>query len=209
MLRGLVFSWGPACFAPTLWGFANAPERLTWTTEIASRLFSVFGPLYDEVTALEGYGEALEQAILDLRGTPGRILDVATGSGYAARRLKRQYPGAEVVGIDASREMVEIARGNAKEEGLDIDFRVGDGAKLDFPDGSFDLVLCQNGPPYCDEMLRLLRPRGKAVLVYSFGGPWVELAWSSLARRLEGSGASHARGKRAGFGFFGIARKRA
>ena len=61
---------------------------------------------------------------------------------------------------------------------------------------------------FCDEMLRLLRPRGKALLVYSFGGPWVELAWSPVAKRLERSGASHARGKRAGFGFYGIARKR-
>jgi len=75
-------------------------------------------------------------------------------------------------------------------------------------DAAFDLVLSQNTPPFCDEMLRLLRPRGKALLVYSFGGPWVELAWSPVARRLERSGASHARGKRAGFGFYGIARKR-
>jgi ubiquinone/menaquinone biosynthesis C-methylase UbiE len=165
-------------------------------------------PLYDELTEVEGYGEALEQALLDLRGVPARILDLGTGTGYAARRLKRQYPNAEVIGVDASPEMVAIARHNAEAEELDIQFEVGDAAKLRFEDAAFDLVLSQNTPPFCDEMLRLLRPRGKALLVYSFGGPWVELAWSPVARRLERSGASHARGKRAGFGFYGIARKR-
>jgi ubiquinone/menaquinone biosynthesis C-methylase UbiE len=191
-----------------LWAFATAPERLTWTTQLSSRVFSAVSPLYDEVTQLDGYGEALEQALLDLRGVPTRILDLATGTGFAARRLKRQYPKAEVVGVDASAEMVAIARHNAQAEDLDIEFAVGDAAKLSFEDGAFDLVLSQNAPPYCDEMLRLLRPRGKAVLIYSFGGPWVELAWSPIAKRLERSGASHARGKRSGLGFYGIARKR-
>jgi SAM-dependent methyltransferase len=209
VLRGLVLSYAPAALTPALWAFATAPERLTWTTQLSSRLFSAVSPLYDELTEVEGYGEALEQALLDLRGVPARILDLATGTGFAARRLKRQYPNAEVIGIDASPEMVAIARHNAQAEDLDIGFEVGDAAKLPFEDASFDLVVSQNAPPFCDEMLRLLRPRGKALLVYSFGGPWVELAWSPVARRLERSGASHARGKRAGFGFYGLARKRA
>ncbi|TMK53598.1 MAG: class I SAM-dependent methyltransferase [Actinobacteria bacterium] len=207
-LRGLLLSYAPAALSPALWAFATAPERLTWTTQVSSRIFSAVSTLYDELTEVDGYGEALEQALLDLRGVPVRILDVATGTGYAARRLKRQYPRAEVIGVDASPEMVAIARHNAEAEDLDIQFEVGDAARLGFEDASFDLVVSQNAPPFCDEMLRLLRPRGKAVLVYSFGGPWVELAWSPIARRLERSGASHARGKRAGFGFYGIARKR-
>src|SRR6266498_3301515 len=97
-VRGLLLSWGPACVAPALWAYANVPERLRWTSEISSRIFSVVSPLYDELTALEGYGEALEQALLDLRGTPAKILDLATGTGHAALRLKRQYPEAEVTG---------------------------------------------------------------------------------------------------------------
>jgi SAM-dependent methyltransferase len=207
-LRGLLLSWAPVGLAPTLWAFATAPDRLGWTSEVSSRLFSVVSPLYDEVTRLDGYGEALEQALLDLRGTPTAILDAATGTGFAARRLKRQYPEADVVGIDLSPEMVAIAQHNAVAEGLDVTFEVGDAAATDFDDESFDLVLLHNGPPFCTEMVRLLRPRGKALLVWSFGGPWVELAWPAVGKRLERAGASHARGKRAGFGFYGIARKR-
>ena len=208
LLRSLLLSYAPAGLTPALWAFAVAPERLGWTTELSSLLFSALSPLYDEVTGVDGYGEALEQAILDLRGHPSRILDVATGTGYAARRLKRQWPTAEVVGVDASAEMVAIARAHAEEEGLDVAFGVGDASRLPFDEGVFDLVVCQNAPPFCDEMLRLVRPRGKAVLVYSFGGPWVEVAWPCVARRLARSGASSTRGKRAGLGYFGIARKR-
>src|SRR3977135_3994237 len=199
VLRGLLRSAPPAALTPALWAFATAPERLTWTTQLSSRIFSAVSPLYDELTEVDGYGETLEQALLDLRGVPARILDLATGTGYAARRLKRQYPNAEVIGVDASPEVVAIARHNAQAEDLDVQFEVGDAAKLRFEDAAFDLVLSQNAPPFCDEMLRLLRPRGKALLVYSFGGPWVELAWSPVARRLERSGASHARGKRGVF----------
>jgi SAM-dependent methyltransferase len=207
-LRGAVLSWAPAFMAPTLWAFATAPDRLTWTSQVSSRLFSVVSPVYDEVTSTPGYGEALEIALLDLRGSPGRILDVASGTGHAARRLKRQYPQAEVLGLDLSPQMVAVARHEAEAEELEIDFQVGDAARLDFEDASFDLVVCQNSPPFCDEIVRVLRPRGKALIVYSFGGPWVELAWNSLAGRLERAGASHVRGRRAGFGFFGLARKR-
>src|SRR5882672_9756346 len=114
MLRSFVLSYAPAALTPALWAYATAPERLTWTTQVSSRVFSAVSPLYDELTEVDGYGEALEQALLDLRGVPARILDVATGTGYAARRLKRQYPRAEVVGVDASPEMVAIARHNAE-----------------------------------------------------------------------------------------------
>lgn len=203
-----MLSWAPAFIAPTLWAFATAPEQLRWTSQISSRLFSVVSPVYDEITSTPGYGEALELALLDLRGSPARILDIASGTGYAARRLKQQYPQAEVLGLDLSPQMVAIARHEAQDEGLEISFEVGDGARLDFGDASFDLVVCQNSPPFCDEMVRVLRPRGKALIVYSFGGPWVELAWKSMAGRLERAGASHVRGRRAGFGFFGLARKR-
>src|SRR6266436_9073352 len=128
VLRGLLLSYAPVALSPALWAFATAPQRLTWTTQVSSRIFSAVSPLYDELTEVDGYGEALEQALLDLRGVPTRILDVATGTGFAARRLKRQYPRAEVMGIDISPEMVAIAQHNAVAEGLDIHFEVGDAA---------------------------------------------------------------------------------
>lgn len=209
LARRLLLSWAPAAVAPALWAFGVMPGRLTWTGEVASHLFSLLSPVYDEVTTTEGYGESLELAMLDLRGAPQRILDVATGTGFAALQMKRRYPDTEVIGVDIARQMVQVAAHNATVEKLDVTFQVADAAKLPFEDASFDLVVCMNAPPYCDELLRLLKPRGRALVVFSFGGPWVELAWSTLAERFLGSGASQAKGRRGGLGFYGIARKRA
>src|SRR5437870_9910741 len=160
ILRGLLLSYAPAVLSPALWAFATAPERLTWTTQVSSRIFSAVSPLYDELTGVDGYGEALEQALLDLRGMPARILDLATGTGYAARRLKRQYPNAEVIGVDASAEMVAIARHNAKAEDLGIQFGVVAAAKLGLEHAGWDLVVSQNATPFRDEIWRLLRRSG-------------------------------------------------
>ncbi|MGH2718430.1 MAG: class I SAM-dependent methyltransferase [Actinomycetota bacterium] len=208
MIRGALLSWAPAGLAPALVAFASFPDQLAWTGQVSRRVSDLASALYDDVAGIQGYGEALEIGLLDLRGLPGRILDVGTGTGFAARRLKRQYPDAEVVGVDVSPHMVGVARRNAAADGLAITFETGNAAHLEVEEASFDLVVCHNAPPYCDELMRVLKPRGKALIVYSFGGPWVELAWRPVSGRLEAAGASHVRGRRAGFGFFGLARKR-
>lgn len=206
--RQALLTYGPAFMAPALWGFASFPERLGWTTGVSARIFALLSAFYDDWTRVDGYGEALEQALMDLRGNPHRILDLATGTGYAALRLKEKYPSADIVGVDVSPEMAGIAEHNAAVTGLDVAFQVADTADLPFDDGSFDLVVQQNAFPFPDEMLRVVRPGGKALVVYSFGGPWVSLAWPAVERRLTRAGAAHVNGKRAGLGFYGVARKR-
>ena len=64
-----------------------------------------------------------------------RILDVGTGTGRAALALARR--GARVTGIDASQEMLRVAKGRAVEESLSADFEVGDAHRLAFPDRAF------------------------------------------------------------------------
>jgi ubiquinone/menaquinone biosynthesis C-methylase UbiE len=46
-----------------------------------------------------------------------------------------------VTGVDASPQMLDVARERAREERLSIDFRVGDAHRLEFPDGSFDAAV--------------------------------------------------------------------
>ena len=64
-------------------------------------------------------------------------LDVGCGAGLLAEPLARL--GAKVTGIDASLEVIAVARGHAAAMGLEIDYRVGDIQALD---GQFDLVTC-------------------------------------------------------------------
>jgi SAM-dependent methyltransferase len=67
------------------------------------------------------------------------ILDVGTGTGRAALLMARA--GARVTGVDASEEMLAIARQRATDDGAAIVFRTGDAHALEFPDRSFDVVI--------------------------------------------------------------------
>lgn len=62
---------------------------------------------------------------------PARTLDVACGTGFLTRELR-----GEVVGLDASEAMIEIARARMPS----ARFVVGDGLSLPFADGSFERV---------------------------------------------------------------------
>jgi SAM-dependent methyltransferase len=68
------------------------------------------------------------------------ILDVGTGTGRAAILLARR--GAVVTGVDASAEMLAVARRRAADRGADVTFVTGDAHGLAFEDGSFDAVVC-------------------------------------------------------------------
>ena len=64
-----------------------------------------------------------------------RALDVGCGAGLLAEPLARL--GAKVTGIDASPEVIAVARDHASRQGLEIDYRAGDVQALE---GEFDLV---------------------------------------------------------------------
>lgn len=68
------------------------------------------------------------------------ILDVGTGTGRAAVLMARG--GAHVTGVDASEEMLAVARHRAADELLSVTFMQGDAHALAFGDRSFDAVVC-------------------------------------------------------------------
>jgi SAM-dependent methyltransferase len=83
--------------------------------------------------------DSIEHCIHRLAPQPGeRVLDVATGTGWTARRVAAR--GATVTGVDLGSDLIEAATAAAAEARLDIDFRVGDAEKLPFDDRSFDAV---------------------------------------------------------------------
>ena len=66
-----------------------------------------------------------------------RALDVGCGAGLLAEPLARL--GARVTGLDASPELIAVARDHARASGVNIDYRAGEIAELE---GQFDLITC-------------------------------------------------------------------
>ena len=103
-------------------------------------------------------------ATLDAVGiTQGmRLLDVCTGPAMLAGAATQR--GADVVGLDFSGEVIEIANRNVPQ----AEFRQGDAQDLPFDDASFDAVVCGYGVIHVPEpekalleMYRVLRPGGR------------------------------------------------
>jgi SAM-dependent methyltransferase len=67
------------------------------------------------------------------------ILDVGTGTGRGALFLAAG--GAKVTGVDASEQMLSVARRRAAEDHLQVAFKVGDAHALEFPDRSFEVAI--------------------------------------------------------------------
>ena len=99
------------------------------------------------------------------------VLEVAPGPGFFAIELAK-LGDFKITGLDASRTLVEIARENARKAAVQINFLLGNAAKMPFGDESFDMTYCSAAfknfsepVKALDEMHRVLRPGGEAVVV--------------------------------------------
>jgi ubiquinone/menaquinone biosynthesis C-methylase UbiE len=98
----------------------------------------------------------------------GSVLEVAIGTGLNLRH----YPdGITLTGIELSPAMLELARRRAHELHRTVDLRTGDPEALEFPDSSFDTVVCTfslcaipDDRRAVTEMVRVLRPGGLLLL---------------------------------------------
>jgi ubiquinone/menaquinone biosynthesis C-methylase UbiE len=98
------------------------------------------------------------------------ILEVAPGPGYFAIELAR-LGRFHVTALDISHTFVEIARENARQAGVNVDFRQGDASHMPFAGESFDLIICQAAfknfsrpGEAINEMYRVLRTGGTAII---------------------------------------------
>jgi ubiquinone/menaquinone biosynthesis C-methylase UbiE len=145
---------------PVLWRAFRGPLR---------RQFDHLAPRWDAMRSEDAFAP-LEQALAAIPSSPARVLDLGTGTGLAAFVLARRFPQAEVVGVDLSDRMIEVARRNAPPElGGRVRFEQADAARLPFDDGSFELVSLANMIPFFAELARVTAPGGWAVFSFSAG----------------------------------------
>lgn len=104
-----------------------------------------------------------------------RILDLGSGDGTTA--LPAAKRGAEVLGVDIARNLVEAGNRRAREHGVDcLKFQEGDASNLHMlADKSFDLVVTIFGAMFApkpqdvaNELVRVTRPGGRIVM-----GNWI------------------------------------
>jgi tRNA (cmo5U34)-methyltransferase len=120
----------------------------------------------DEIPGYEELQEAVAAATADVRVT--QVLELGTGSGETARRVRDLHPEAGWVGIDASEAML----GRARERLPDADLLV-QRLEDELPPGPFDLVVSALAVHHLDDagkrdlfarVARVLRPGGLFVL---------------------------------------------
>jgi demethylmenaquinone methyltransferase/2-methoxy-6-polyprenyl-1,4-benzoquinol methylase len=123
-----------------------------------------------------------KKAIKELREVkPKKVLDVATGTADVAIMMQKYLNPDKIVGIDISNGMLELGRKKIAKALLNdkIELQQGDSETINFPDNSFDAVTVafgvrnfENLRKGLDEMLRVLKPGGKLV-VLEFSKPTV------------------------------------
>lgn len=103
---------------------------------------SGFPPITAKMPWADRTEAEVDRAIMMLRPTGGeRVLDLACGIGRHSLELRRR--GFEVVGIDISEELLEMARREAEAQALEVTFTQADLRELTYQD-EFDLVLSLN-----------------------------------------------------------------
>jgi ubiquinone/menaquinone biosynthesis C-methylase UbiE len=112
------------------------------------------------------------------------ILDVGTGTGRAARLFARG--GADVTAVDASAQMLAVARQRAASEGIGARFLPGDAHALQFADRSFDVAvslrLLMHAPRWRVCLSELCRVSDRLV-IFDYPSAHSVAAVQSLARR--------------------------
>ena len=136
--------------------------------ERAAAVWSSGGKAYDQIS--RGISDSIEHAVTRLNPRRNeRVLDLSTGTGWTSRLVARR--GATVTGVDIAADLLGAARAKALEEGLKIDYQLGDAECLPFENGSFDAVISTCGVMFAAkqeaaaaELARVVRKGGRIAL---------------------------------------------
>lgn len=142
------------------------------------RLYARYAANYDR--RFHRYSQGTLDHAMQVIGhaAPGRVLDVACGTGLLPERIRRRWPQAPIIGVDLSPEMLAVAeRRLPRHAGRDgdapyTDWRIGPAEALPVEDGWADTLTCTNAFHLVQhpeaaliEFHRALAPGGRLVLV--------------------------------------------
>lgn len=107
---------------------------------------------------------------------PGRVLELAAGTGVLTRQLAAMLaPAVSIVATDLNQPMIDYAAGTGT--GRPLDWRQADAMQLPFPDKSFDVVACQFGVMFFPDKAKAF---AEARRVLHDGGVFIFNVWDRI-----------------------------
>jgi ubiquinone/menaquinone biosynthesis C-methylase UbiE len=108
------------------------------------RIPGLLASSYEKATRLvlkSYYPQVAEEIVANLQ--KGLILDLGTGPGYLPIEIVKRAPDINIVGIDLSRKLIQMAQANASKAGLSkqLSFEIGNAGRLRFENDAFDMVI--------------------------------------------------------------------
>jgi len=145
----------------------NIPQPLPDKLKVA-RSFGDAAATYDRYAHLQR--DIAEKLLLELNSVgAGQVLDLGSGTGHCAEEILSRFPSAEIASLDIAEDMLVYAKNEKAHVGKA--WVCGDAEELPFRNDSFDLIVsnltmqwCHNPEHIFFELLRVLKPGGKALL---------------------------------------------
>lgn len=103
----------------------------------------------------------------------GKLLEIGPGPAYVSIEIAKRLPKVEIIGLEISDTMIEIAKKNAKEHEVSekITLKKGDASKMPLEDSEFDFVITSGSLHHwkkptqvVNEIYRVLRPGCRALV---------------------------------------------